>query len=184
MKRKHHIADKGPYSQSYGFTRSHVCMWELDHKEGWVPKNLYLWTEVLEKTLESPLDCKEIKLVNPKGNQSWLFIERTDAKDETLVLWPPDVKSQLIRKDPDAGKDWRQGEKGTTEDKMVGWRHWLNGQELEQTLGHGEGQGSLACSSPWGCKELETIEWLKNSRSLLAYFSLLWGSIDPIIYTK
>ena len=123
-------------------------MWELDHKEAWAPKNWCFWTVVLEKTLESPLDCKEIKLVNPKGNQSWIFIGRTDAKAEVLILWPPDVKNWLLRKDPDAGKDWRQEEKGMTEDEMVGWHHWLHEHEFEQTLGDGEGQGSLACCSP------------------------------------
>ena len=107
---------------------------------------------MLEKTLESPLDCKEIKLVNPEGNQSWMFIGRTDLEAEAPILWPPNAKSQLIRKDPDAGKDWGQEEKGTTEDEMVGWHHWLNGHEFEQAPGDGEGQGSLACSSPWATK--------------------------------
>ena len=106
-------------------------MWELDHKEGWVLKNGCFWTVVLEKTLESPLDCKEIKPVNPKGNQPWIFIGRTDAEAGAPIVWPPDAKSQLTRKDPDAGKDWRQEEKGTTEDEMVGWHHWLNGHELD-----------------------------------------------------
>ena len=100
-------------------------MWELDHKESWLPKNWCFWTVMLEKTLESPLDCKETQPVNPKGNQSWMFIGRTDAEAETLILWPPDAKSWLIWKDPDAGKDWRQEEKGMTEDEMVGWHHWL-----------------------------------------------------------
>ena len=120
-------------------------MWELEHKEGWVPKNWCLWTVVLEKTLESPLDWKEIKPVNPKGNQSWIFIGRTDAKDEAPILWPPDAKNGLIGKGPDARKDWRQEEKGMTEDEMVGWHHWLNGHEFEQALVVGDGQGSLAC---------------------------------------
>ena len=117
------------------------------------------WTAVLEKTLESPLDCKEIKPVNPKGNQSWIFIGRTDAEAEALILWPPDAKSWLIWKDPDAGKDWRW-EKVMTEVKMVGWHHWLDGHEFEQALGDGDGQGSLACCSPWGRKESDTTEWL------------------------
>ena len=108
----------------------HVWMWELDHKENWVSKNLCFWTMVLEKTLESPLDCKEIKPVHPKGNQSWIFIGSTDAEAETPILWPPDAKSQLIGKDPEAGKDWRQEEKGMPEDEMVGWHHWFNGHEL------------------------------------------------------
>ena len=106
-------------------------MCELDHKEGWVPKNWCFWTVVLEKTLESSLDYKEIKPVNPKGNQSWIFIGKPNAEAETLILWPPDAKSQLIRKDPEAGKDWRQEEKGMTEDEMAGWHHRLNGHEFE-----------------------------------------------------
>ena len=128
-------------------------MWELDYKEGWVLKNLYFQTVVLEKTLESPLDCKEIRPVHPKGNQSWIFIGRTDAEGETPVLWPPDVTRQLIRKEPDAGKDWQQEEKGTTEDEMVGWHHRLNGYEFEKAPGVGEEQWSMAFCSPWGCKE-------------------------------
>ena len=112
--------------------------------------NWCFWNVVLGKTLESPLDCKEIKPVNPKGNQSWTFIGRTDAEAEGPVLWLPDVKSQLIRKDPDAGKDWRKEEKGTTDGEMVAWHHQLNGHEFEQALGVGEGQGSLVCCSPWG----------------------------------
>ena len=115
---------------------------------------------MLEKTLESPMDSKEIKLVNPKGNQSWLFIGRTDAEAETPILWPPDAKNWLIGKDADAGKDWRQEEKGTTEDEMAGWHHWLNGRESEWTLGVDDGQGGLACCSSWGCKELDRTEWL------------------------
>ena len=110
--------------------------------------------------LLSPLDCKEIKPVKPKGNQSWIFIGRTDAKAEALVLWPPDVKNCLIWKDPDAGKDWRQEEEGTSEDEMVGWHHQLNGHEFEQTPGVGDGQGTLACCSQWGCKESDMTERL------------------------
>jgi len=139
---------------------SHVWMWELDQKEGWVPKNWCFWTVVLEKALESPLDSKEIKPVNPKGNQSWIFIGRTHA--EALILWSPDVRIWLTGKDPDAGKDWGQ-EKGATEDEMVGWHHWLNGHELEQTPGDSERQGSLLeCCSPWDHKELDTTERLIN----------------------
>ena len=122
LKSRDYFANKDLYSQSYGFSSSHVWMWELDHKESWTPKNWCFWTVVLEITLESPLDCKEIQLVNPKGNQTWISIGRTDAEAETPILWPPDAKSQLIRKDLDAGKDWRQ-EKGTTEDETVGWHH-------------------------------------------------------------
>ena len=133
-------------------------MWELDYKESWVPKNWCFWTVVLEKTLESPLDCKEIKPVISKGNQSWIFIGRIDDEAETPICWPPDVKNWLFWKDPDAGKDWGQEEKRTTEDEMVGWHHWLNGHEFEQALGAGNGQGSLACCSPWGRKELDMTE--------------------------
>ena len=122
-KQRYYIADKGLYSQSYGFSSSHVWMWKINHKEGWAPKNWCFWTVMLKKTLESPLDCKEIKPVNPKENQSWIFIGRTDAEAGAPILWSPDAKSWLIRKDPDAGKDWRQEEKGTTEDEMVGWHH-------------------------------------------------------------
>ena len=136
-KKRHHFADKGPYSQSYGFSSSHVWMWELDPKEGWVLKNWCFWTVVLEKTLESPSDSKEIKPVDLKGRQPWIFIGRTDA--EAPILWPPDSKSQLIGKDPDAGKDWRQEEKGMKEEEMVGWHNWLNGHEFEQTPGDSEG---------------------------------------------
>ena len=143
--------------QSYVFSSSHVWIWELDHKEGWVPKNWCLWTVELEKTLESPLDRK-IKPVNPKGNQSWIFLGRTDA--EAPILWPPDVKSCLIGKDPDAGKDWGQ-EKGTTKNEMVGWHHRFDGHEFEQALRDG-GQGSLACCSPWGRKESDRAERLNN----------------------
>ena len=129
---------------------------ELGHKEGWALKNLCLWTMVLEKTLESPLDSKEIKPVNPEGNQPWIFIGRTDAEAEAPILWSPGVKSQLIGKDSDAGKDWGQDEKWVTGDEMVGWHHWLNGHEFEQTQGDSEGQGSLAFCSPLGHKELNT----------------------------
>ena len=125
-------------------------MLELDHKESWVLKNRCFWTVVLKKTLVSLLDCKEIKPVNPKGNQSWIFIERTDVEAETPVLWPPHAKSRLIGKDPDAGKDWGQEEKGMTEGEMVGWHHWLDGHEFEQAPGIGDGQGNLVCCSPWG----------------------------------
>ena len=142
------------YSQSYGFSNSQVRMWEFNHKKGWGPKNWCFRTVALEKTWESLGDSlKEIKPVNPKGNQPWIFIGRTDAETKAPILWPPDAKSWLIWKDPDAGKDWGQEEKGAIEDEMVGWHHWLNGHEFEQTLGDSEGQGSLACCSPGGCKE-------------------------------
>ena len=145
------------------FSSSHVWMWELDYKESWAPKNWCFWTVVLEKTLESPLDCKEIQPVHPKGDQSWVFIGRTDFEAETPILWPPDVKSWLTGKDPNAGKD-RVQEKGMTENEMVGWHHWLNRHEFEPTLGDSEGQGSLACCSPWGHKEPDTIYWLNNQQ--------------------
>ena len=134
-KQRHYFADKVPFTQSYGFSSSCARIWELDHKEGWAQKNWCFWTLVLEKTLECPLDCKEIKPVNPKGNPSLIFIGRTDAGTEAPILWPPDVKNWLTGKDPDAGKDWRQEEKQMTEDEMVGWYHWLDGQEFEQALG-------------------------------------------------
>ena len=122
-----------------GFSSDRIWMWELDYKESWVPRNWCFWTMVLEKTLDSPLDSKEIKPVNPKGNQSWIFIGRNYAEAETPILWLPDVKGWLIGKEHDAGKDWRQEEKGTTEDEMVGWYHWLNGHEFEQALAVGDG---------------------------------------------
>ena len=159
-KQRHYFANKGPSSQSYGFSSSHEWMWELDYKESWVPKNGCFWTVVLKKTLETPLDCREILPVNPKGNQPWIFIGRTDAEAEIPILWPPDERSWLIEKDPNAGKDWRWEEKGTTEDERVGWHHWLDGHEFEQAPGVGDGQGSLACCSPWGRKESDMTEWL------------------------
>ena len=154
------ITNKGLSSQSYGFSGSHVWMWELNHKESWAPKNWCLLTVVLEKTLESPLDCKEIQPINPKGNQSWVFIERTGAKAETPIFWLPDSKNWLIGKAPDAGKDWRQEEKATIDDERVRWHHQLNGLEAEQSPRVGDGQGGLECCSPWGHKELDTTEWL------------------------
>ena len=129
-------------------------MWDLDHREGWVPNNWCFQTVVLEKTLESPLDCKEITLVNLKGNQPWIFTARTDVEVEAPILWPPDAKSWLIRKDPDAGKDWRWEKKGTTEYDMVGWHYRLNGHKFEKAPGDGEGQGSLAYHSPWGLQRV------------------------------
>ena len=139
---------------------SHVWMWEWDYKESWVLKNWCFWTVVLEKTLESPLDCKEIQPVHPKGNQSWIFIGRTEAEAETPIFWPSDAKNWPIGKDPVAGKDWRWVEKGMTEVEMVGWHHQLNGHEFEQALEVGDGQGGLVCCSPWGCKELDMTERL------------------------
>ena len=166
------ITDKGLSSQSHGFLSSHIWMWELDHKESWALKNWGFWTLVVKKTLESPLDCKEIKPVNPKGNLSWIFIGQTDAEAETPILWPPDAKNWPIGKDPDAGKDWRQKEKGTTEDEIVEWHHQLDGYEFEQALGVGDGQGSRACCSSWGVKESDMTERL-NWTELRPYFIFL-----------
>ena len=142
------------------FSSGHVWMWEVDYKESWVPKNWCFWTVVLEKTLESLLDCKEIQQVHPKGNQSWVFIGRTDVETETPILWPPAVKSWLIWKYPGAGKDWRQEEKGSTEDEMVGWHHRLDGHGFGWSPGVGDGQGGLVCCCSWGRKELDTTEQL------------------------
>ena len=143
-KQRHHFVDKCPYS--------HVQMWELQYK-GWAPKNWYFQTVVLGKILESSLDSKEIKPVNPKGHQSWIFIGRTDIEAKIPKHWPPDVKNWLIWKDHDAGEDWRKVKKGMTEDEMVGWHHQFNGHGFGWTLGVGDGQGGLAHCSPWGCKE-------------------------------
>ena len=159
-KQRHYFANKGLSSQRYGFFSSHVWMWELDYKDSWVLKNWCFWTVVLEKTLESPLDCKDIQPVQPKGNQSWIFIGRTGAKAEASILQLPDAKNWLIRKVPDAGKDWRQEDKDGWEDEMVGWHHQLNGHEFEQTPGAGNGQGDLVCCTSWGRKELDTTEQL------------------------
>ena len=159
-KQRHWFANKCPSNQSYAFSSGLVWMWELDCEENWALKNLCFWTVVLEKTLESPLDCKEIQPAHPEGNQSWVFIARTDTEAETPILWPPDTNSWLIWKDPDAGKDWRWEAKGMIEDEMVGWHHWLNGHEFEQAPGVGDGQGSLVCCSPWGCKESDITERL------------------------
>ena len=131
QKQRHYFANKVLPSQGYGFSSGHVWMWELDYKESWTQKNWCFWTVVLEKALESPLDCKEIQPVNPKGNQSWIFVGRTDAEAETPILWPADVKNWLIWKDPDAGKDWKQEEKGMTEGEIVGWHHQLDGHGFE-----------------------------------------------------
>ena len=144
--------------EANGFSSSYVQIWEMDNKEGWAPKNWCFWTVVLEKALETPLDCKEIKPVNPKENQSWIFTGRTDAEDEAPIPWPPDVKSWFIGKDPEARKDWGQEEKGVTENEMVGSHHQLNGHEFEQSLGDSEEQRSLVCCSPWGCKGSDITE--------------------------
>ena len=146
-------------------------MWELNYKESWVQKNWYFWTMVLEKALESSLDFKEIQLVHPKGDQSWMFIGRTDVKAETPLLWPPDAKSWLIWKDPDPENDWGQEEKGVTEDEMVGWHHQLNGHGFGWTPGAGDGQGGLACCGSWGRKEsgmTEQLNWTQCSENVLS----------------
>ena len=182
-KQRHYFADKGPSSQSYGFSSSHVWMWELDHREGWVQKNWCFWTVVLEKTLESPLVCKEIKPVNLKGNQSWIFIGKIDAEVEALILWPPDAKNWLTGKDPDAGRDWGQEEKETTEDEIVGWHHQLDGHEFEQVPGVGDWQRSLAYCSLWGHQELDTTELLNWLYCL--HLNWIFGNkqwLDFVIY--
>ena len=143
-------------------------MWELDYKESWAPKNWCFWAVVLKKTLESPLDCKEIQPVYPKGNQSWIFFGRTDAEAEAAIFWSCDAKNWLIWKDADAGKDWKE-EKGTTEDEMIGWHHRFDGHECEQALGVGDGQGSLACCSPWGCRVWHNLVTELISRVWSAY---------------
>ena len=155
---RHYFANKGPSSQGYGFSSGHVWMWELDCEESWAPKNWYFWTLVLEKTLESPLDCKEIQPIHPKGNQSWIFIIRTDAEAETSILWLPYAKNWLIGKYSDAGKDWRREEKGMTEVEIARWHHQLDVHGFGHTPGVGDGQEGLACCDSWGCRESDTTE--------------------------
>ena len=179
QKQKHYFANKGSSSQGYGFPGGHVWMWELDCGESWALKNWCFWTVVLEKTLESPLDCMQIQPVHPKGDQPWVFIGRTDVEAETPILGPPAAKSWLIWKDPVAGKDWGQEEKGMTEDEMSGWHHRLNGREFEWIPGVGDVQGGLVCRGSWGRKELDmtesnwvtelnwTEEWLRYILSLI-----------------
>ena len=166
-------------SQGYGFSSGHVWMWELDYKESWAPKNWSFWTVVLEKTLERPLDCKEVLPVHPKGNQSWVFIGRTDVEAETPILWPPNVKSWLICKDHDGGKDWGQEEKGMTEDEMVGWHYWLDGHWFGWTPGVGDGQGGLECCDSRGGKVSDTTEQLNWSEPLKSRASsFLCGKVN------
>ena len=162
---RHHFADQDPQSQSCGFSNRCVQMCELYHKGGWVPKNVCFGTVVLERTLEKPLDCKEIKPVNPKGNQPWIFFERTDVEAEDPILWPPDVKSQLTGKETDAGKDWGQEENGVTKDEVVGCI--IDSMDMSlQTPGDSEGQGSLACCSPQGCRVWR--DWATEQQQLFA----------------
>ena len=160
QKQRHYFANKGLASQGYCFSSSHIWMWNLDYKESWVLKNWCFWTVVLGNAFESPLDCKEIQLVHSKGDQSWVFFGRTDAEAEIPILWLPHEKSWLIGKDPDAGRDWGQEEKGTTEDEMAGLHDRLHGHEFGWTLGVGDRQGSLACCNSWVRKELDTTEQL------------------------
>ena len=171
-KQIHYFANKCPSGQSYGFSSGHVWMWELDYKESWVLKNWCFWTVVLEKTLEGPLDYKEIQPVHPIGDQSWVFIGGTDVETETPILWPPDMTDWFIWKDPDAGKDWGQEEKGITEDEMVVWHYRLDGHEFEWTPRVGDGQGGLVCCGSWGGKEsdmTERLNWteMKKNKGLL-----------------
>ena len=153
-KQRYYFANKGTSRQGYGFSSGHVWMWELDCEERWALKNWCFWSVVLEKILESPLDCKEIQPVHSKGDQSWVFFGKTDAKAETPILWPPHAKSWLIGKDSDAGRDWGQEEKETTEDETAGWHHQLNEHEFGWTPGVGDGQGGLACCDSWGRKDI------------------------------
>ena len=180
-KQRHHIANKGPYSQSCSFSSSHVWMWDLDPKEGWELKKWCFQTVLLEKTLDSPLDSKEIKQVNYKENQPWIFIGRTDAEAEASILWLPDGKSWLIGKFPDAGQDWGQEEKGETEDEMIGWHHWLSGHEFEQTLEDGEAWPTAV----HGVAESDTTQWLTNNNNRLdrdiQYFRYSRTFFPPLI---
>ena len=176
-KQRHYFANKVPSNQGYGFSSGHVWMWQLDYEESWVLKNWCFWTVVLEKTLESPLDCKDFQPVHPKGDQSWVLIGGTDVEAETPILWPPDADSWLIWKAPNAGKDWGQEEKGITEDEIVVSHHWHNGHGFRWTPGVGDGQGGLAC---WGLKFMGSqkvghdwvIEW--NWTELYGSFNILW----------
>ena len=176
QKQRHYFANKGPSSQGYGSSCGHAWMWELDCEEGWALKNWCFWTVVLEKTLVSPLDCREIQPVHPKGNQSWVFFGSTDVKAETPILWPPHAKSWLIGKDSDARRDWGQEEKGMTEDEVAGWHHQLDERESRWTPGDGDGQWGLACCNSWGREELDTTEWLNWTELdvVAAYWFVTW----------
>ena len=164
-KQRHYSANKGLCSQGYGLLSGHILLWELDCKEGRAPKHWYLWTMLLEKTSESPWDSKEIKPVNLKGDQLWICVGRDWCWSWSSSFWSSDAKSWLTGKDPDVGKDWRQ-EKGVTEDELVGWHHWLNGHEFEQTPGDSEEQGSLACYSPWGSQRVRH-DWMSEQQQII-----------------
>ena len=185
-KQRHHFVNKGLSSQGYGFSSSHVWMWELDYKESWALKNWCFWTVVLEKTLESRLDCKVIKPFDPTGNQSWILIGRTDAEADTPILWPHEnAKNWLTGKDPHSGKEWRQDEKEMTEVEMVGWHHWLKGHEFEEAPGVGDGQGSLAYCTPWGHKESDTIEqlnWTELNIKSVSFFLHFWRVLTWFVW--
>ena len=170
-KQRHYSADKGPYSPGYGLPSGHVRLWELDHKEGRMPKNWCLQTIVLEKTPQSPMDIKEIKPVNLKGDQPWIFTARTDAGAEAPVFWSSDVNRRLNGKVLDAGKDWGE-EKRASENEMAGWHHQCNEHELGKTQGDGDGQGGLVCCSPWGRKESDSTGWLNNNSNFIVYLTL------------
>ena len=170
------LPTKSHLVKGYGFSSGHVWMWKLDCEESWVLKNWCFWTVVLEKTLASPLDCKEIQPVHPKGDQPWVFIGGTDAEVESPILWPPHAKSWLIGKDSDAGRDWGQEEKGMTEDEMAGWYHRLDRREFEWTPGVGDGQGGLVSCDSWGRKESDMTEWL-NWTELMPPFGLGFQAI-------
>ena len=168
-------------------------MWELDCEESWAQKKWWFWTVVLEKTLESPLDCKEIQPAHPRRDQSWVFIGSTDVEAETPILWPPDVKSWFIGKNPDTGKDWRQKEKRMTEDEMVGWYHQLDGHGFGWTLGVGDGQGGLACCSPWVPRESDTwkveqLNWTElnsvTKKNEIMPFVATWMDLEIIILSE
>ena len=184
-KQRHHFATKGPYNQSNGFSSGNIWMRELNYKETWVPKNWCFWIVVLEKTLESPLDSKEIKPVNPKGNQPWIFIGRTDAKADSPIRWPPDAKNWLTVKDPDAEKDWEQEEKGATQDEMVGWHHWLNGHEFEQTPEDSKGQGSHGVHGV-AKSQTQLSNWTATTQgtAMLPVMNLVFNSIAINITSK
>jgi len=171
-------------SQGYAFSSGHVWMWELDCEESWAPKSWCFWTVVLEKSLESPLDCKEIQPVHSEGDQPWDFFGRNDAKAETPVLWPPHAKSWLIRKDSDAGRDWGQEEKGTTEDEMAGWHHWLAGRGSQWTPGVGDGQGGLVCCNSWGRRVGQDwatdLIWLEYSLFNMLCYSMVYSNVNQL----